>query len=175
MFSSTRLSCWGEIGLVNVTLIYPFFKPFNDNSIFRFPPLGLGYIAASLRKHGVNVNLVDCTFLTREEAVARVKRSQPDIIGFYSMFSVKKTSIEMAEQLREDCNLLVVGGPLPTLDPTLDSVGGRPIVRAGKSLPTAFRRGKINPRNRIRAPRGPSSGKDRVEGEPTCLATSACT
>ena len=103
--------------MVRVTLVYPFFKPFHDNSIFRFPPLGLGYIAASLRRKGVNVELVDCTFLTREEAVARVKRSKPDIVGFYSMFSMKKTSVEMAKVLRGDCGLLVVGGPLPTLDP----------------------------------------------------------
>jgi len=104
--------------MVKVTLVYPFFKPFNDNSIFRFPPLGLGYIAASLRRRGVQVELVDCTFLTREEALVRVKRSKPQIIGFYSMFSMKKTTMELAASLRNDCELLVVGGPLPTLDPT---------------------------------------------------------
>src|SRR3990172_11699878 len=103
--------------MMKVTLVYPFFKPFKDNSIFRFPPLGLGYIAASLRKHGVSVELVDCTFLTREEALARVKHSKPQIIGFYSMFSMKKTSLELANLLKSDCDLLVVGGPLPTLDP----------------------------------------------------------
>jgi anaerobic magnesium-protoporphyrin IX monomethyl ester cyclase len=101
-----------------VTLVYPFFKPFHDNSIFRFPPLGLGYIAASLRRKGVSVEIVDGTFLTREEAVAKVKGSKPDILGFYSMFSMKRTSVEMARRLREDCGLLVVGGPLPTLDPS---------------------------------------------------------
>src|SRR3972149_3580007 len=103
--------------MVKVTLVYPFFKPFNDNSIFRFPPLGLGYIAASLRKHGVAVELVDCTFLTRGEALAKVKRSKPQIIGFYSMVSMKKATMELAALLREDGELLVVGGPLPTLDP----------------------------------------------------------
>jgi len=103
--------------MVKVTLVYPFFKPFNDNSIFRFPPLGLGYIAASLRKHGIDVELVDCTFLTREEALAKVKRSKPQIIGFYSMFSMKKTTMELATLLRKDCELLIVGGPLPTLEP----------------------------------------------------------
>ena len=103
--------------MMKVTLVYPFFKPFNDNSIFRFPPLGLGYIAASLRKHGVDVELVDCTFLTREEALAKAKRSKPQIIGFYSMFSMKKTTLELAALLRKDCELLVVGGPLPTLEP----------------------------------------------------------
>ena len=48
---------------VKVALVYPFFHPANDNSIFRFPPLGLGYIAAALERQGVEVELVDCTFL----------------------------------------------------------------------------------------------------------------
>lgn len=103
--------------MVNVTLVYPFFKPANDNSIFRFPPLGLGYIASSLKNQGVNVKLVDCTFMTREEAIAKVRNSKPQIVGFYSMFSMKKTTIEMAASLRKDCDLLVAGGPLPTFDP----------------------------------------------------------
>ncbi len=102
---------------MKVTLVYPFFKPLHDNSIFRFPPLGLGYVAASLRRAGVSVDLVDCTFLTREKAIDWVTRSKPDIVGFYSMFSMKKTSLEMAAALRQDCGLLVVGGPLPTLEP----------------------------------------------------------
>ncbi len=104
--------------MVKITLVYPFFKPLHDNSIFRFPPLGLGYVAASLMRAGVSVELVDCTFLSRAEAISRVKRSKPDLIGFYSMFSMKRTSLDMAAELRHDCNLLVVGGPLPTLDPS---------------------------------------------------------
>lgn len=48
--------------MVTVTLVYPYFQPSNDNSIFRFPPLGLGYLAASLKEHNVPVEMVDCTF-----------------------------------------------------------------------------------------------------------------
>ena len=44
---------------VKVALIYPYFHPAKDNSIFRFPPLGLGYIAAALKKRDVEVELVD--------------------------------------------------------------------------------------------------------------------
>src|SRR3972149_10188925 len=104
--------------MAKVTLVYPYFQPSNDNSIFRFPPLGLGYIAASLKAQGIPVELVDCTFLSHEEAVEKVKRSNPQIIGISSMFSMKKSSLELAQLLRDDCDLLVVGGPLPTQDPT---------------------------------------------------------
>jgi anaerobic magnesium-protoporphyrin IX monomethyl ester cyclase len=104
--------------MVSVTLVYPFFQPHRDNSIFRFPPLGLGYLASSLKQHGVSVDLVDCTFLTQKQAVEEIRRSNPQIIGFYSMFSMKKTSLQLAQLFRDNCDLLVVGGPMPTLDPT---------------------------------------------------------
>jgi anaerobic magnesium-protoporphyrin IX monomethyl ester cyclase len=103
--------------MVTVTLVYPFFQPQRDNSIFRFPPLGLGYLASTLRQHGYTVALVDCTFLNRKQAVEQIKRSKPKILGFYSMFSMKKTTMELAKHLRDDCQLLVAGGPLPTLNP----------------------------------------------------------
>jgi anaerobic magnesium-protoporphyrin IX monomethyl ester cyclase len=103
--------------LVTVTLVYPFFQPSRDNSIFRFPPLGLGYLASVLRQNGFTVALVDCTFLSREQAIQKIVQSKPKILGFYSMFSMKKTTLQLARLLRNDCQLLVAGGPLPTLDP----------------------------------------------------------
>ncbi len=78
--------------------------------------MGLGYIAASLRKHGVAVELVDCTFLEKEEAIERIIHSNPRIIGIYSMYSIKRSCLELARRLRAHCELLVVGGPLPSLN-----------------------------------------------------------
>lgn len=106
---------------LKVVLVYPFFHPANDNSIFRLPPLGLGYIATALKNHGFLVELVDCTFLQFKEAVEKIKQAKAQIIGFYCMFSMKKTTIEMAQRLKEecgrDCGLFVVGGPLPSWAP----------------------------------------------------------
>lgn len=103
--------------MTTVTLVYPYVRSDNDRSIFRFPPLGLGYIAAYLRQHKISVDLVDCTFLSEEEALRRVRDSGPRIIGIYSMFSMKRRALELARLLRDDCELLVAGGPLPTLNP----------------------------------------------------------
>ena len=104
--------------MTKVTLVYPYFRPLNDNSIFRFPPLGLGYIASSLTNRGVSVTLVDCTFLTKEEALRKILLSKPQIIGIYSMFSMKKQSIALARLVRSNCETLIAGGPLPTLNPS---------------------------------------------------------
>ncbi|WXG46583.1 MAG: radical SAM protein [Candidatus Atabeyarchaeum deiterrae] len=103
--------------MTDVTLVYPYFRPPHDNSIFRFPPLGLGYIAAFLKQQGISVDLVDCTFLGQEEALKRVRRTRPRLVGIYSMYSMKDKSLQMAEHLRGDCELLVAGGPLPTVNP----------------------------------------------------------
>ena len=105
---------------VKVALVYPYFHPTNDNSIFRFPPLGLGYIAAALKKQGIEVELVDCTFMQVSEALERIKRANPQIVGFYSMFSMKKTTLALAHTLKKDGltdALFVVGGPLPSWAP----------------------------------------------------------
>ena len=103
--------------MTSVTLVYPYFHPRRDNSIFRFPPIGLGYIAAYLKRHGISVELVDCTFLTLEKALERIRASKPKIIGIQSMFSMKAQSLKLARLLREDCELAVAGGPLPTTNP----------------------------------------------------------
>lgn len=103
--------------MATVTLVYPYFRSPSDKSIFRFPPLGLGYIAAYLKQHGISVDLVDCTFLSHEEALEKIKQSHPRIIGIYSMFSMRAKAIQLARLLRSDCELLVAGGPLPTSNP----------------------------------------------------------
>ena len=100
-----------------VTLVYPYFRPHLDTSIFRFPPLGLGYIAAYLKENGVSVEIVDCTFLTQKQALRKIVDSQPKIIGIQSMYSMKEKSLELAKLLRNNCELLVAGGALPTLNP----------------------------------------------------------
>jgi len=100
-----------------VTLVYPYFQPSADNSIFRFPPLGLGYIASYLKNHGISVEVVDCTFMNQEEALKRIRRSNPKIIGLQVMFSMKEKALEIAELAKKDSALLVAGGPLPTVEP----------------------------------------------------------
>ncbi|MGE5187490.1 MAG: B12-binding domain-containing radical SAM protein [Betaproteobacteria bacterium] len=100
-----------------VTLVYPYFRPQYDTSIFRFPPLGLGYIAAYLKQNGVSVEIVDCTFLTQKQALKKIVESKPKVIGIQSMYSMKEKSLELAKLLRHNCELLVAGGALPTLSP----------------------------------------------------------
>src|SRR5512137_1434759 len=103
--------------MTSVLLIYPFFKPRRDRSVFRFPPLGVGYIAASLLEAGHEVHLIDCTFLDRQTALAAALAVKVEVIGIYCMVTMREDCIWFAQQLRLHCRLLVAGGPLPTCDP----------------------------------------------------------
>ncbi len=100
-----------------VTLVYPYFHPLADTSIFRFPPLGLGYIAAYLKQQGISVEVVDCTFIKQKEALRKIIASKPKIIGIQSMYSMREKSLELAQLLKDHCELLVAGGALPTTEP----------------------------------------------------------
>jgi anaerobic magnesium-protoporphyrin IX monomethyl ester cyclase len=103
--------------MIQVLLIYPYFRPKHDRSSFRFPPLGLGYLASTLRSCGYQPQLLDCTFLNREEAWQRARESKADIVGIYSMVSMLEDSLTFARIMRHRCDLLVAGGPLPSCSP----------------------------------------------------------
>jgi len=123
--------------MTTVTLVYPYFRPPHDRSIFRFPPLGLGYIVSYLRQNGITANLVDCTFMSEKEATEQVKNSKPDIIGIYSMFSMRTSALRMAQLLKDSCNMLVTGGPLPTISPE-DFLSDFDVVAMGEGEKTTL-------------------------------------
>lgn len=103
--------------MTSVLLIYPFFLPRRDRSVFRFPPLGLGYLAASLQQAGYTVHLLDCTFMKRDEALSKAVATGADVVGIYCMVTLIEDCLWFARCLRDQCRLMVAGGPLPTCDP----------------------------------------------------------
>jgi len=103
--------------MTSVLLIYPYFKPRRDRSVFRFPPLGISYVAARLQQAGHSVRLIDCTFLDRERAISMARSAKADVVGIYCMATLLKDCLWFASEMRSHCSLLVAGGPLPTCDP----------------------------------------------------------
>ncbi len=100
----------------DVVLIFPYFDDGRSRQ-FKFPPLGIGYIASYLRRSGYNVKIIDCTFLTWEKTVKEAEKSNPRVIGIYSMLSMVNPALKLAETLRENAELLVAGGPMPSAYP----------------------------------------------------------
>ncbi len=103
--------------MTSVLLIYPFFIPRRDRSVFRFPPLGISYLASSLRQAGHEVTLIDCTFLEKEEALRRALAARAEVVGIYCMVTMLDECLRFARNLCGQTRLLVAGGPLPTCDP----------------------------------------------------------
>lgn len=103
--------------MTSILLIYPYFNNPHNRSSFRFPPLGVGYVAASLRNAGYGVDILDCTFMKRDEALKKAKGFEVDVVGIYSMVTMRNDSIWFARHLRDSCDLLIAGGPLPSCDP----------------------------------------------------------
>jgi anaerobic magnesium-protoporphyrin IX monomethyl ester cyclase len=98
-------------------LIYPYFRPSNDRSVFRFPPLGISYLASTLLKEGHEVQLLDCTFMNKAEALKQALELKAEVVGIYCMVTMLDDCLWLARQLRATSRLMIVGGPLPTCDP----------------------------------------------------------
>ena len=103
--------------MTDVILVYPFYKRRFDNSPFRFPPLGLGYIASFLIKNGFSVRILDGTFKKETELVNEIRFCKPRVVGIYSMYSIDSDSTSIAEKVKDWTDLLVAGGPSPTFNP----------------------------------------------------------
>ena len=103
--------------MTSILLIYPFFLPRRDRSVFRFPPLGIGYVASALKTAGYDVHVLDCTFLKRKEALTKAMAVKATVTGIYCMASMVENSFWFARYLRGHCGLLIAGGPMPSCDP----------------------------------------------------------
>jgi anaerobic magnesium-protoporphyrin IX monomethyl ester cyclase len=100
-----------------VLLVYPYFRPPRDRSVFRFPPLGISYLASSLLKAGHEAQLLDCTFMDKSDALEKALKAGAEVVGIYCMVTMLDDCLWLARQLRASAHLLMVGGPLPTCDP----------------------------------------------------------
>jgi radical SAM superfamily enzyme YgiQ (UPF0313 family) len=74
-------------------------------------------VAASLRNGGYRVDILDCTFMKRDEALKEAQCAGADIVGIYRLVTMRNDIIWFARHLRDSCDLLIAGGPLPSSDP----------------------------------------------------------
>ncbi|RMF91923.1 MAG: radical SAM protein [Candidatus Schekmanbacteria bacterium] len=77
------------------------------------PPLGLAYLSSSAKAKGFDIEILDAFALginwdkLREE----VRKIKPDILAIGGMSPVIDTSFRAAKLLRNDVNMIVMGGP----------------------------------------------------------------
>ncbi len=104
---------------MNVLLINPL--TLEDSMVNITPNLGLGYLAASLRNHGFQVDIWDGVKkeMTKKRLEERLKSSDYDVAGFQvytrSVNEVRE-GLEMVKSLNPKV-VTVIGGPHPSGDP----------------------------------------------------------
>ena len=86
------------------------------------PPLGIGYIAAVLKKEGYDVKIIDSVplKLTKEKVLKVLKKIDPKIIAFTATIITMNHAIETAKYIKENFNKetkFVIGGPQFTAVP----------------------------------------------------------
>ena len=78
-------------------------------------PLGVLYLAASLREAGHEVKFIDGSFLNHEEVIRRIRDFDPDFVGIYANTPLWRKAVKTAEDVKKVCNAAVfAGGPYPT-------------------------------------------------------------
>ena len=85
---------------------------------FIIPPIGLSYVAAALKKAGVDVEILDANALqlTWDELDAEIGHYGPiDVIGITGMSPTIDRTYKTAKIAKRFCNHLILGGPHGTI------------------------------------------------------------
>ncbi|UTW67881.1 B12-binding domain-containing radical SAM protein [bacterium SCSIO 12643] len=87
-----------------------------EQSIMRpYPPLGLLYISAYLKKHDFEVSVFDTTFSSYEEQQEYILRHKPSVIAIYANLMTKVNNIRLMQWIKSQSELnhmqIVMGGP----------------------------------------------------------------
>lgn len=78
-----------------------------------YPPLGLLYISAHLKAHGIDVRLFDTTFSSLDALAAYLRAERPPVVGIYANLMTRTRVLKVIEAARAVGSTIVVGGPDP--------------------------------------------------------------
>jgi radical SAM superfamily enzyme YgiQ (UPF0313 family) len=78
-----------------------------------YPPLGLLYVSAYLKREKVDTTVFDATFESESSFFKALKESNPDVIAFYCNLMTKIKIIKLIKQIRQlhPNAKIVIGGP----------------------------------------------------------------
>jgi anaerobic magnesium-protoporphyrin IX monomethyl ester cyclase len=76
-----------------------------------YPPLGLLYLAAYLKKSGHSVEVYDSTFGAREELLRIFQRSPGGLVGLYTNLITRASVLEIIRAAKECDWTVILGGP----------------------------------------------------------------
>src|SRR5713101_6973106 len=87
-----------ELGMTDVLLTHGYFLGEDDKerAIMKpYPPLGLLYISAYLRRRGFSVALFDTTFARREELFEKLQSESGGVLGLYTNLMTRQPLLDI--------------------------------------------------------------------------------
>lgn len=78
-----------------------------------YPPLGLLYICSHLRSKGLEAEVFDSTFSSRQELWDRLQKESPSVLGVYANLMTRSNVVEILRMAKQLGWRTVVGGPEP--------------------------------------------------------------
>jgi radical SAM superfamily enzyme YgiQ (UPF0313 family) len=94
-----------------------------------YPPLGILYICAHLRRKGMQVQVFDSTFSSRKQLFDVIQKGPPSVLGIYANLMTRPNVVEILRCAKDAGWQTIVGGPEPAayieeyLDAGADFVG----------------------------------------------------
>ncbi len=76
-----------------------------------YPPLGLLYVSAYLRRAGYDVDVFDSTFATRQELLQRIEDEAGGVLGIYTTLMTRQPVIDIGRAAQRHGCTVVLGGP----------------------------------------------------------------
>ena len=76
-----------------------------------YPPLGLLYVAAYLRREGLRVEVFDTTFTTRDALDARLRTGPAGVLGVYTNLITRTSVLDVVARAKAHGWTIVLGGP----------------------------------------------------------------
>ena len=78
-----------------------------------YPPLGILYICAHLRRKGVQVQVFDSTFSSRQQLFEIIQKGPPSVLGIYANLMTRPNVVEILRCAKDSGWQTIVGGPEP--------------------------------------------------------------
>ena len=101
-----------------------------------YPPLGLLYISAFLRRLGFHVELFDTTFSTREALLARLRAEPGGVLGIYATLMTRQPVLDIITAAKTYGWTVILGGPEPANYPAEYLRRGADVVVIGEGETT---------------------------------------
>src|ERR1700739_1500409 len=106
-----------------------------ENTIMKtYSPLGILYICAHLRGKGMQVEVFDSTFSSRQELFDVIRKGPPSVLGIYANLMTRSNVIEMLRCAKHAGWRTIVGGPEPAayIDQYLDEGADFVVIGEGE-------------------------------------------